>query len=71
MFNQSAHVSVIETDEGITGVGEGGSADTIRQCAGLLIGEDPSRIEHLWQLMYRGYFYPPGREKIHALGGQR
>ena len=68
MFNQSAHVSVVETNQGITGVGEGGSADTIRQCAGLLIGENPARIEHLWQLMYRGHFYPPGREKIHALG---
>jgi galactonate dehydratase len=22
----------------------------------------------LWQLMYRGYFYPAGREKLHALG---
>src|SRR5262249_22358286 len=28
----------------------------------------PSRIDHLWQLMYRGYFYPAGREKLHALG---
>jgi galactonate dehydratase len=34
----------------------------------MLIGEDPSRIDHLWQLMYRGWFYPPGREKLHALG---
>ncbi len=68
MFNQSAHVCTVETDAGITGVGEGGSPDTIRQTAGLLIGEHPSRIEHLWQLMYRGYFYPPGREKIHAVG---
>lgn len=68
MFNQSAHVSLVETNQGIVGVGEGGSADTIRQCAGLLIGENPARIEHLWQLMYRGHFYPPGREKIHALG---
>src|ERR1019366_4155451 len=42
---------------------------TVEQCAGLLIGEDPSRTEHLWQLMFRGHFYPPGREKLHALGG--
>ena len=68
MFNQSAHVCTVETNAGITGVGEGGSRDTIEQCAGLLIGEKPSRIEHLWQLMYRGHFYPPGREKIHAQG---
>ena len=58
----------VETDQGITGIGEGGSKDTIEQCAALLIGEDPSRIEHLWQLMYRAHFYPPGREKVHALG---
>ncbi len=68
MFNQSAHIVTVETDQGITGIGEGGSKDTIEQCAALLIGEDPSRIEHLWQLMYRGYFYPPGREKLHAQG---
>jgi galactonate dehydratase len=68
MFNQSAHVCTVETDAGITGIGEGGSPDTIRQTAALLIGESPSRIEHLWQLMYRGYFYPPGREKLHAVG---
>jgi L-alanine-DL-glutamate epimerase-like enolase superfamily enzyme len=34
----------------------------------MLIGEDPRRIQHLWQLMYRGFFYPAGREKLHALG---
>jgi len=68
IFNQSFHVVTVETDQGITGIGEGGSRDTIEQCAALLIGEDPFRIEHLWQLMYRAYFYPPGREKVHALG---
>ncbi len=67
-FNQSNYIVTIETDAGITGIGEGGSPDTIRQLGGLLIGEDPFRIEHLWQLMYRAYFYPPGREKIHAQG---
>ena len=40
----------------------------VEQVAALVIGEDASRIEHLWQLMYRAYFYPPGREKIHAQG---
>lgn len=68
LFNQSAHIVTVETDQGITGIGEGGSKDMIEQCAGLLIGEDPTRIEHLWQWMYRHYFYPPGREKIHAQG---
>jgi galactonate dehydratase len=59
---------VIETDQGLTGIGEGGSADIMEQCAGQLIGEDPFRIERLWQIMFRGYFYPAGREKTHALG---
>ncbi len=67
-FNQSFHIVTVETDQGITGVGEGGSKDTIEQCAGMIIGEDPSRIDHLWQMMYRGYFYPAGREKLDALG---
>ncbi len=68
IFNQTSHIVTVETDQGITGIGEGGIRDTITQCAGLLIGENPARIEHLWQLMYRAYFYPPGREKLHALG---
>ncbi len=68
IFNQSFHVVTVETDAGITGVGEGGAKDMIEQCAAMLIGEDPSRIGHLWQLMYRGYFYPAGREKLHGLG---
>ena len=68
MINQSFHIVTVETDAGITGIGEGGSKDLIEQCAPMIIGEDPSRIEHLWQMMFRGYFYPPGREKVHALG---
>jgi len=68
IVNQSAHIITIETDQGITGIGEGGTAYLVSQLAGLLIGKDPLKIEHLWQLMYRGYFYPPGREKIHGLG---
>lgn len=68
MFNQSFDVVTVETDTGLLGIGEGGSPDTIRECAEMLIGGNPLRIEELWQLMYRGRFYPPGREKIHALG---
>jgi L-alanine-DL-glutamate epimerase-like enolase superfamily enzyme len=67
-FNQSFHVVTVETDQGVTGIGEGGSRDTISQCAAMIIGEDPFRIEHLWQMMFRGYFYPAGREKLDALG---
>ena len=60
VFNLSFHVVTIETDQGITGIGEGGSKDTVEQCAAMIIGEDPARIEYLWQMMFRGYFYPPG-----------
>ena len=68
MFNQSFHIVTVETDAGITGIGEGGSKDTIDECAGMIIGDDPSRIDHLWQTVFRGHFYPAGREKIDALG---
>ncbi|MFB3922577.1 MAG: mandelate racemase/muconate lactonizing enzyme family protein [Terriglobia bacterium] len=68
MINQSFHIVTVETDAGITGIGEGGEKELIEQCAAMIIGEDPFRTEHLWQMMYRGYFYPPGREKVHALG---
>ena len=68
LFNQSDMVVTIETDAGITGIGEGGSKDLVDPCAGRLIGQDPSRIEHLWQDMTRSFFYPPGREKIDAIG---
>jgi L-alanine-DL-glutamate epimerase-like enolase superfamily enzyme len=68
LFNQSNMVVTVETDAGITGVGEGGAKDTLEQCAGTLIGKSPFRIEHIWQEMYMAWFYPPGREKIHALG---
>jgi L-alanine-DL-glutamate epimerase-like enolase superfamily enzyme len=67
-FNQSANVVVVETDAGITGIGEGGAKDTIEQCAAAIIGMDPFCTEDIWQLLYRGYFYPAGREKLHALG---
>lgn len=68
LFNQARGIVEIETDGGITGIGEGGFNDVVKQCAEMIIGMDPFRIEHIWQLLYRGMFYPPGREKIHAIG---
>ncbi|MDQ6676461.1 MAG: mandelate racemase/muconate lactonizing enzyme family protein [Acidobacteriota bacterium] len=68
LFNQSDMVVTVETDAGITGIGEGGSKDMLDQCAGRLIGRDPQYIEKLWQDMSRAFFYPPGREKVDALG---
>ena len=50
----------VHTDEGITGLGEsgawgllGGSAAVIGTFASYLVGQDPLRIEHHWQYMYR------------------
>jgi galactonate dehydratase len=68
LFNQARGIVEIETDGGIIGIGEGGTKDSIEQCAQMIIGADPFRIEHIWQLLYRGMFYPPGREKLHAVG---
>src|SRR5215213_4478036 len=68
LSNQSTNVVIVETDAGLVGVGEGGAENTMEQCASMLIGEDPFRTDRHWQMMYRGYFYPAGREKAHALG---
>jgi L-alanine-DL-glutamate epimerase-like enolase superfamily enzyme len=68
LFNQSDQVVTIETDAGITGIGEGGTRDLLERPAGRLIGQDPRYIERLWQDMLRSDFYPPGREKTDALG---
>jgi len=68
LFNQARGIVEIETDGGIIGIGEGGSKDMIEQCAQMMIGQDAFRIEHIWQDLYRGMFYPPGREKLHAVG---
>jgi len=68
LFNQARGIVEIQTDGGIVGIGEGGSKDMVEQLAQMLIGENPFRIEHLWQYLYRGMFYPPGREKLHAQG---
>src|SRR5262245_17716077 len=68
LFNQSDMVVTVETDAGMTGIGEGGAKDTLEQCAGTLIGKNPFHTEAIWQEAYIAWFYPPGREKAHALG---
>jgi galactonate dehydratase len=68
LFNQSNMVVTVETDAGLTGVGEGGARDTLEQVAGTLIGKNPFQIEAIWQEAFIAWFYPPGREKTHALG---
>ena len=68
LFNQSNMLVTVETDAGLTGIGEGGSKDTLEQVAGTLIGQNPFNTEAIWQEAYIAWFYPPGREKAHALG---
>ena len=41
LFNQSNMVATVETDIGITGIGEGGSKDTLEQCAGHAHRQEP------------------------------
>src|SRR5215510_16393143 len=60
-FNQSAMLVTVETDIGITGIGEGGSRDLIESLAGSVVGQNPFRIERIWHHMYMDTFYPPGR----------
>ena len=57
----------VETDEGIYGMGEAGMkrrgkgiAEVLHSMEPDLIGQDPFRIEHLWQVMFRGGFFPGG-----------
>ena len=61
----SALFVIVDTDEGIYGVGESGLSGRMEAVVGavhhlkaMLVGEDPFRIGHLWQLMYRGGFFP-------------
>jgi len=56
---------VVDTDEGIYGVGEAGITGrelavmgAIEHLKPLLIGQDPARIEHIWQTLFRGGFFP-------------
>ncbi len=69
-------VIVVETDEGITGIGEAGLQRRWKAIAGAvehlrqrLIGQDPTRIEHLWQKMARGGFFPIDRLIGSAISG--
>src|SRR4051794_30853764 len=66
--HRNQFVVKVETDGGISGVGEGGISGRELAMQGmldhlrtLLIGEDPHRIEHLWQLMYRGDYFEGGK----------
>lgn len=66
----------VSTDEGVTGWGEPvveGRAETVRaavhELAELVIGQDPLRVEDLWQVLRRGGFYRGGPVLSSALSG--
>jgi galactonate dehydratase len=59
---------VVDTDEGLYGVGEAGIVNPEASIIGavehfkpLLIGQDPFRSEHIWQVLFRGGFFPAQR----------
>jgi L-alanine-DL-glutamate epimerase-like enolase superfamily enzyme len=59
---------LVHTDEGIVGLGEAGLQRRWKGIQGVaehfskwLVGQDPRRIDYLWQRMFRGGFYPADR----------
>jgi len=69
-------IILVETDEGLTGVGEAGLQRRWKAIEGAvehlerwLIGADPLRIEYIWQRMFRGGFYPADKLIGSALSG--
>jgi len=59
---------VVDTDEGIYGVGETGITGrelaiigAVEHFKDILVGQDPFRIEHIWQVLFRGGFFPAQR----------
>ena len=67
----------VETDQdGLYGWGEAtlewktqGVVGAVEDIGRLLIGEDPRRIEHLYQIMCRQYFWRAGIEGMTAISG--
>ena len=64
----------VETDSGIYGIGEAGMkrrgkaiAEVVSSMTPDLLGEDPFRTEHLWQVMFRGGFFPGGGVQTSAV----
>ena len=66
----------IETDEGVSGWGEPvieGRARTVQaavdELAEYVVGQDPSRINDIWQTLYRSGFYRGGPILMSAIAG--
>jgi len=67
-FPQSNMVVFVDTEAGITGIGQGGSPDTVRNMARSVIGKNAFDTEFIWQHGFMDGFYSPGKERLHALG---
>ena len=65
---QSNMVVLVDTEAGITGVGQGGSPDTVRNVARSVIGKNAFDTEMIWQAAFMDAHYSPGDERLHALG---
>ncbi len=66
----------VHTDTGLIGLGESSlegrslTVETmIREMSRWLIGQDPRRIEHIWQHLHRGSFYRGGPIHCSAMSG--
>ena len=66
----------VTTDEGLVGWGEATVEWKTRAVVGcvedfetLLVGEDPRRVEHLFQMMVRQHFFRPGMVEGSAISG--
>src|SRR2546428_7047415 len=64
----------VDTDEGISGVGESGLSNrelavigAVEHFKPLLIGQDATRIEHIWQTLFRGGVFPANRVLCSAI----
>src|SRR5690242_8163058 len=67
-FPQSNMVVLVDTEAGITGIGQGGSPDTVRNMARSVIGKNAFDTEMIWQAAFMDGFYSPGKERLHAMG---
>ncbi len=67
---------LVETDAGLTGVGEASLEGkepavcaAVEDMARFLVGNDPRRIEHNWQILYRHGFWRGGVVLLTAMSG--
>ena len=75
-FSEICHYVLIDTDEGITGLGEATlhtrqtAVDAVlRQLESVITGQDPMRTEFIWQDIFRGTFWRGGPVLMSALSG--